>query len=109
MAAKKRKGKAKPKDEVLTAVKFVVHRANDVDEPNGMYRYVIVGMLVSNEPLANIPVDNKKVLVLSNVELGNLGVMPASMLHATLGTLNVRECNFQGNSADQNLVRLRDV
>ena len=114
MKAKKKRAAKKTEQPApkLTAIKLVVHRASDDHEGNpvpGIHRYVITGMLVSTEELSNFPKDFDGVLVFEDAEQGSFGFSLSSMVHQALSGMKTRESKCQGCSADQSLIRLREI
>lgn len=104
---------SKPKKPKLPdyskAVKLIVCNKEKYED---MHRYMVAGLLVSKEPLPNIPVDDQGVLVLEAVDL----VEDYPFLHLTdpifraLGNLPIREVKEgQGRSVDQFLLSLRHI
>lgn len=115
-AKKKRKSKKKVHEATfvkeLTAVKLTMHEAGEDQDGNktpGLYRYVIAGMLITTKPLENFPKDYQGSLVYEAIEQGSIGLLPAGMFRDALSVCNTRESKCQGCSADQALVRLRDI
>lgn len=91
-----------------TAVKLAIHKAAG-GSPPGMYRYVIVGLLVSDKPL------DPDFGTSDNTDFGGMNRVAESVGYAAeqvwdaIAFLPKRESKIQGGSADQNLIRLREL
>lgn len=109
MTDKKKRSKTKKVEpQKFTAVKLVIHQASI--QKGGPYRYVIAGMIVSEKPMDNFPVDCQTNLVYEDVELETFGFSLGSLIHTTLSGMKTRPVKVSdGMSMDQFLLSLPEV